>query len=51
MVALAGLAMIAAGLTWMFGPWGLIGPGVFLMVGMPAVMNERPAEERKATDA
>jgi hypothetical protein len=50
MAALAGVAMIAAGLTWMFGPWGLIGPGLFLMVGMPVFMNERP-EKKEKTDA
>lgn len=49
MVVLAGIAMIAAGLTWMIGPWGLIAPGVLLTFGVPAMLNERPVKEK--TDA
>lgn len=44
MVALLGVVMIAAGLTWMFGPWGLVGVGAALMVGVPALVEEHAEE-------
>lgn len=52
MVVLAGIAMITAGLTWMFGPWGLIGPGIFLVVCLPAVMDSTTptTTEKESTD-
>lgn len=31
MVALAGLAMVAAGLVWKFGAYGLVGAGVGIL--------------------
>lgn len=43
MVVLAGIAMITAGLTWMFGPYGLIGVGAALVIGVPTLLDERPA--------
>ena len=49
MVVLAGLAMITAGLTWMFGPYGLIGVGVAVVIGVPVLLDERP--EKVKTDA
>lgn len=49
MVVLAGIAMITAGLTWMFGPYGLIGTGAALVVGVPVLLDERP--EKVKTDA
>ncbi len=30
----AGLAMLAAGLVWLFGPFGLIGVGLALLVAV-----------------
>lgn len=42
------VAMIAAGLTWIFGPWGLIGTGAVVLIGIPIIVDER--EEAK-TDA
>jgi hypothetical protein len=42
------VAMIAAGLTWIFGPWGLIGSGTAVLIGVPIIIDER--EEAK-TDA
>jgi len=38
---LISVAMIAAGLTWMFGPWGLIGTGAVVLAGVLTVVNER----------
>ncbi len=42
---LVAVAMIAAGLTWIFGPWGLVGTGGVVLVGVLTVVNER--EEAK----
>jgi hypothetical protein len=42
---LLAVAMIAAGLTWIFGPWGLIGTGVVVLIGVPIIIDER--EEAK----
>lgn len=43
--------MIAAGLTWMFGPWGLIGTGIALVVGVPTLLDElRPVRAKEKTD-
>lgn len=50
MVVLLGLAMIAAGVTWMFGPWGLIGTGVFLAGGLPVLMDSTTATEKESAD-
>ena len=47
-VVLIAVAMIAAGLTWLYGPWGLAGPGAALLIGTLTTVNER--EETK-TDA
>lgn len=44
-VCLLGIAMIAAGLTWIYGPWGLTGTGIALLVLPPILINER--EEAK----
>lgn len=53
MVVLAGIAMITAGLTWVFGPYGLIGMGLVLVVGVPALLDERPKKRlvKEKTDA
>jgi len=50
LVVLAGIAMITAGLTWMFGPWGLIGPGIFLAVGLPVLMDSTTTTEKESAD-
>jgi len=49
MVVLAGMAMIAAGLTWIYGPWALVGTGVVLVIGIPALLDEQPGKVK--TDA
>lgn len=35
------VAMIAAGLTWLYGPWGLVGTGAAVLIGVPLLINER----------
>lgn len=49
MVVLAGIVMIAAGLTWIYGPWALVGTGAVLVVGIPVLLDERPGKVK--TDA
>lgn len=39
-VILIAVAMIAAGLTWLYGPWGLAGTGVAFLIGTTGI-NER----------
>lgn len=41
----AAVAMIAAGLTWIFGPWGLVGTGGVVLVGSLTIIDVR--EEAK----
>jgi hypothetical protein len=38
---LLAVAMIAAGLTWIFGPWGLVGTGAAILIGVPLLIDER----------
>ena len=45
---LVSVAMIAAGLTWIFGPWGLIGTGAAVLVGVPLLVNEREEDKPDA---
>lgn len=44
----ASIAMIAAGLTWIFGPWGLVGTGLAVLVGVPLLINEREEDKPDA---
>lgn len=34
----------------MFGPWGLIGAGVFLAAGLPALMDSTTTTEKESAD-
>jgi hypothetical protein len=34
------VAMIAAGLTWIYGPWAMVGTGAAVLLAVPMV-NER----------
>lgn len=45
---LVAVAMIAAGLTWIFGPWGLVGTGAAILVGVPLLINEREEDKPNA---
>lgn len=38
---LISVAMIAAGLTWLYGPWGMVGTGAAVIVVVLAVVDER----------
>jgi hypothetical protein len=40
--------MIAAGLTWMYGPWGLVGTGAAVVVGVLVFVNEREEDKPDA---
>jgi hypothetical protein len=40
-VVLISVAMIAAGLTWLYGPWGLAGTGIALLLVTATLINER----------
>ncbi len=40
-VSLIAVAMIATGLTWIYGPWGLFGAGIALLIAPPILINER----------
>lgn len=44
MVLLA-IAMIAAGLTLIYGPWGLTGTGAALLIGTLLFVNEREEDK------
>lgn len=35
------VGMIASGLTWIFGPWGLVGTGAILGAAVLVFVNER----------
>lgn len=37
---LIGIAMIAASLTMLFGPWGLFGTGAALLIGVPLLVDQ-----------
>lgn len=39
------VAMIAAGLTMLYGPWGLIGTGAALLTGTLLFVNEREEDK------
>jgi hypothetical protein len=45
------VAMIAAGLTWIFGPWGLVGTGVVMVIGVLLFVNEVDEPEKEKPDA
>ena len=45
---LLAVAMIAAGLTWMFGAWGLICTGAALAAGVLLFVNEREEDKPDA---
>lgn len=45
------VAMIAAGLTWIFGPWGLIGTGTVVIIGVLLFVNEVDGREEDKPDA
>lgn len=38
---LISVAMIAAGLTGLFGPWGLVGTGLAVLAGVLFLVNEK----------
>lgn len=40
-VSLIAVAMIAAGLTWIYGPWGLTGTGIAMLIMPLILINER----------
>lgn len=39
------VAMIAAGLTWEYGPWGLTGVGLAVLIGVPLLVTEREEDK------
>lgn len=45
---LIAIAMISAGLTWRYGPWGLAGTGIAVLITTTLIMNER--EDDKPDD-
>ena len=47
-VVLISVAMIAAGLTWLFGPWGLAGTGIATLLVTMTLINERKETEPDA---
>lgn len=42
------IAMIAAGLTLLYGPWGLVGTGAAMLVGILVFVNEREEDKPDA---
>jgi len=47
-VVLISIAMIAAGLTLLYGPWGLTGTGIATLFGTLTLINERKETEPDA---
>jgi hypothetical protein len=45
---LIAVAMIAAGLTGLYGPWGLVGTGLFTLAGVLFLVNEREEDKPDA---
>jgi hypothetical protein len=42
---LISVAMIATGLTWIFGPWALFGTGLSVLIGVPLLVDEREEDK------
>lgn len=47
-VLVMAVAMIAAGLTMLYGPWGLIGTGAAVVIGVLVLVNEREEDKPNA---
>lgn len=45
---LIAVAMIAAGLTGLYGPWGLVGTGLTTLAGVLFLVNEREEDKPDA---
>lgn len=47
----AGLALLVAGLVWLVGPWGLVGPGIVLLVIALFVAEVKETDSAEALES